>query len=75
MELEHYLGDEIRQEYPYFTYRELHGALGKRLRAVLLHRRVVETWLEKYAPRRIIRKQSAVGVWERLGYPQQSVQQ
>ena len=69
VELEHYLGDEIREEYPYFTDRGLHGALQKRRRSVLLDHRVVRTWLEKYAPRRIIRKQSAVGVWGKAGLP------
>ena len=62
VELEQYLGDEIREEYPYFTDRELHGALQKRRRSVLLDHQVVRTWLAKYAPRRIIEKRKAAVV-------------
>ena len=69
VEVEQYLGDDIRREYPYFTYRALHGVLQKRRRPVLLSRQVVETWLDKYAPRRIIRKQSAAAVWGTAGEP------
>ena len=69
VELEQYLGDDIRREYPYFTYRALHGVLQRRRRPVLLSRQVVETWLDKYAPRRIIRKQSAAAVWGTAGEP------
>ena len=66
-DLEQYLGDDIRREYPYFTDRALHGVLMRRRRSVLLCHKVVRTWIEKYAPRRIIRRQSAAAVWGTAG--------
>ena len=47
------LGADIRREYPYFNYWALHGVLMRLRQPVLLDRRVVRTWLDKYAPRRI----------------------
>ena len=67
--LEQYLGEDIRKLYPYFRSTALHGVLTRRRRPVLLPRQVVETWLDKYAPRRIIRKQSAAAVWGTAGEP------
>ena len=63
VELEQYLGDDIRRQYPYFSSRQLQGALEKRRRPVLLSRKVAETWLAKYAPRRISFKRSGAVVW------------
>ena len=62
-ELEQYLGDDMRRQYPYFSSRQLQGALEKRRRPVLLSRQVAETWLAKYAPRRISFKRSGAVVW------------
>ena len=45
----------------------LHGVLQRRRRPVLLTERVARTWIEKYAPRRIIRKRSAAAVWGTAG--------
>ena len=69
VELGQYLGDDIHREYPYFNYWALHGVLQRRRRPVLRDKRVVRTWIEKYAPRRIIRKQSAAAVWGTAGEP------
>ena len=69
VELEQYLGDDIRREYPYFHSRALHAALERRRRPVLLSRRVAETWLDKYAPRRITYKRSGSTVWGTAGDP------
>ena len=63
VELEQYLGDDIRREYPYYHSWALHTVLAKRRRAVLLSERVARTWLEKYAPRRITSKRSGATVW------------
>jgi hypothetical protein len=69
VELEQYLGDDIRREYPYFNSWSLHGILKRRRRPVLLDRQVVRTWLEKYAPRRSKRKQSVAATWGTAGLP------
>ena len=69
VELEQYLGDDIRREYPYYNSRALHTVLAKRRRAVLLSERVARTWLEKYAPRRITSKRSGAIVWGTGGDP------
>ena len=65
--MEQYLGDDIRREYPYLKSWLLHGVLTRRRRPVLLDHRVVRTWLEKYAPRRIIEKRKAAVVWGTAG--------
>ena len=62
-ELEQYIGDDIRREYPYFKYWALHGVLQRRKRPVLLDHQVVRTWLHQHAPRRIPCKRSAATVW------------
>ena len=67
VELEEYLGDDIRREYPYFKSRVLHGVLQRRKRPVLLDHQVVRTWLNKYAPRRIPCKRSGSTVWGTSG--------
>ena len=69
VDLELYLGDDIRREYPYYRTWALHGALGRRRRPVLLSRQVAETWIEKYAPRRITYKRSGSTVWGTAGDP------
>ena len=68
-ELEQYLGDDIRREYPYFKSQVLHGVLQRRKRPVLLDHQVVRTWLDKYAPRRIPCKRSGSTVWGTAGEP------
>ena len=68
-ELEQYLGDDIRRQYPYFTWHVLHSSLGRRRRPVSLSEMVVRTWIKQYAPRRITYKRSAAAVWGTPGEP------
>ena len=42
VELELYLGDDIRKEYPYFNSWALHGVLTRRRRSVVLSRQVAD---------------------------------
>ncbi len=48
--LEEGMGAHLRDKYPGMKSGELHTVLGMRLKAVLVSRRVVETWITKYAP-------------------------
>ena len=68
-DLEQLLGDEIRREYPYFTWNGIHHSLMRRRQPVLLGIQSVRPWLDKYAPRRITRKRTAPRIWGTAGQP------
>ena len=63
VELEQYLGDDIRREYPYYNSWALHSVLERRRRPVLLTEWTARMWISKYAPRRITSKRSGATVW------------
>ena len=67
VELEQYLGDDIRREYPYFHSGHCMAYCRDDDGQYCFLVGSSETWLDKYAPRRIIRKQSAAAVWGTAG--------